>query len=626
MEKRELRREKRIKKLDEKWLSKYGVTYTNVVLKSNANKKKRKIKHPFLNILKYAKGEGWLIAFTLIFYILSLVCVLSLPIIMNSMLNEISDANWKYALFLAGLFVILRASDYFTWLTQNYLSKRLVTKVSKKVSDAMFKNMVNAKQVNYTQIGSGEMVNKVVATPERFLNVLIYLLNDIYNTLSSFVIVLYIATIDLRLTAIFLSGGLLYVIIDLFYARYWLEKNNRRSRVTYDCVYNNVIESVRGSVDVKALNIKKTTQGKISNLFKLYNNSSFNQYNADLVEKIVGNVLWFSSYFAGFICGILFMANGSLSVASFLLIIMYRDDLMNFFYNATTIIGKVSVLKVDATRMNEVLDPNILTQESFGTKHIDDMHGYIEFKNVCFKYKDENDYVLKDLSIKINAGQKIAFVGQSGQGKSTIMNLIPKFYSANSGEILIDGVNVEELDEDTLRGNLSLVSQSPYIFNDTIRNNLKIAKEDATEEEMIEACKKAEIYDFIKSKETGFDTILGEGSIILSGGQKQRIAIARALLRDSKILLLDEATSALDNATQENIKTAIDNLDNRTVIIVAHRLSTVVDCDRILFLQNGKIIADGKHEELLKTCDEYKKLYALEEKNKNNLQNTETQE
>lgn len=198
-------------------------------------------------------------------------------------------------------------------------------------------------------------------------------------------------------------------------------------------------------------------------------------------------------------------------------------------------------------------------------------------------------------------------------GKTTIFNLLCKMYPINSGEILIENENINELDEDSIRGNITIISQNPYIFNLSIRDNLKLVKENLTEEEMIDACKVAYLDEFIESLPNKYDTIVGEGGIVLSGGQKQRLAIARALIQKTKIILFDEATSSLDNETQAEIQKAINNLkDDYTILIIAHRLSTIVNCNRIMILENGKIQEQGTHEELLERNNTYKMLYQTE--------------
>ena len=197
----------------------------------------------------------------------------------------------------------------------------------------------------------------------------------------------------------------------------------------------------------------------------------------------------------------------------------------------------------------------------------------------------------------------VAIVGKSGEGKSTILKLINKSYSTNDGEILIDNYNINTLSEETIKNNISIVSQSPYIFNLSIKENIKLANPQATDKEIEEVCKEAQLHDVIIEMQDGYDTIVGENGVILSGGQKQRLAIARALIKKSKIILFDEATSSLDNNNQEKIKNIIKSLSkDHTVIIVAHRLSTIIDSDCIFVLDNHGIIDSGTHNELIKKC------------------------
>ena len=236
----------------------------------------------------------------------------------------------------------------------------------------------------------------------------------------------------------------------------------------------------------------------------------------------------------------------------------------------------------------------------------------IEIKNVSKTYNGKKK-VLKNISFKIEGGEIFAFIGHNGAGKTTIFNLLCKMYDIDSGSITIDGVDIKKLDKDSIRGNITIISQNPYIFNMSIRDNLKLVKSDLTNKEMKEACKLACLDEFINSLPDKYDTVIGEGGVNLSGGQKQRLAIARALVQKTEIILFDEATSALDNETQEKIQTAINNMKNEyTILIIAHRLSTIINADRILFLDNGKIVAEGTHEYLLKNCSEYRKLYEAE--------------
>ena len=239
--------------------------------------------------------------------------------------------------------------------------------------------------------------------------------------------------------------------------------------------------------------------------------------------------------------------------------------------------------------------------------------GEVEFTHVDFSYDSERQ-ILKDVSFKLDSGKCIAIVGPSGSGKSTMINLIPRLYDVTGGSVAFDGIDVRKLDLTWLRQQIGIVSQETYLFNGTIRENLLYAKADATEEEMIEALKKANIYDFIEKQESGLDTMVGNRGLKLSGGEKQRISIARVLLKDPALLVFDEATSALDSISEQKIQEAIEPLiQDRTSILIAHRLSTILAADEILVVKDGEIVERGQHADLVKIKDGvYHELYTTQ--------------
>ena len=267
---------------------------------------------------------------------------------------------------------------------------------------------------------------------------------------------------------------------------------------------------------------------------------------------------------------------------------------------------------MSSQRVFDIITYRSFSRETYGDLDIENIKGIIEFKNLKFKYDSNN--LFENLNFKIDCNKMVAIVGKSGEGKSTILKLINKSYNASDGEILIDGYNINTLSESTIRNNISVVSQSPYIFNLSIKENIRLANPKASDQDIEEVCKKAQLHDVIIEMQDGYETIVGENGVILSGGQKQRLAIARALIKKSRIILFDEATSSLDNNNQEKIKNIIRNLSkDHTVIIVAHRLSTIIDSDFILVLNDHEIIDSGTHDELIKKCLEYRNLYEIED-------------
>ena len=300
----------------------------------------------------------------------------------------------------------------------------------------------------------------------------------------------------------------------------------------------------------------------------------------------------------------------NLSVPMAVALYSYRSKVMsNFMENISMLIDEVNGFNLSFERVFSILNNKIFEKEKFGKKTLNKINGDFEFNDVVFSY-DNSNIVLNKMNFKVNANETVAFVGKSGSGKTTIFNLLCKMYNVNSGSITIDNININELDEDSIRGNITIISQNPYIFNMSFIDNMKLVKEDVTIEEVKKACTLARLSDYIESLPNKYDTIVGEGGVNLSGGQRQRLAIARALIQKNEIILFDEATSALDNETQSEIKMAIDNLKGEyTILIVAHRLSTVIDSDKIFVVDNGCIVDSGTHKELLNRCEVYKNLY-----------------
>ncbi len=261
-------------------------------------------------------------------------------------------------------------------------------------------------------------------------------------------------------------------------------------------------------------------------------------------------------------------------------------------------------------RFTEIMDVSPDIQDRPNPVSISKINGEIRFKNISFRYNNEQEMILKNISLSVPAGSTVALVGESGAGKSTLASLIPRFYEASEGEILLDDINVLDLKQSILRESVGIVQQTPFMFDASIRDNIMFGRTDASEHEIVKAARQANILDFIQSLPDGFESLVGEHGVKLSGGQKQRIAIARVFLKNPPVLIFDEATSSLDNESEQLIQSAMERLcENRTTIIIAHRLSTVNKADYTYVLRNGEIIEEGPHKELIDEQGYYYQLY-----------------
>ncbi len=371
--------------------------------------------------------------------------------------------------------------------------------------------------------------------------------------------------------------------------------------------------------------IHETTTGvRIVKAFNMeaYEQKRFRQENARYVKQIMKRVRIralsspvMELIGGGVVCLIVFLGSYYVSrgyslgkLASFLsaLLLIYRP--MRSLVETNNVLQEGLAA---GTRIFELLDEKPQVTERNGASPLTGVGESIEFNNVSFMY--EQDRVLRDINLKVNVGEVVALVGSSGGGKTTLVNLIPRFYDVTEGEILIDGIDIRTFTVESLREQIAIVTQQTILFNDTVRNNIAYGSFDRSENEVIAAARAANAHEFIQNLPEGYDTIIGEQGVKLSGGERQRIAIARALLKDAPILILDEATSSLDSEAELEVQKALDKLmAHRTVFVIAHRLSTIRKAGRILVVQDGRIVEEGDHKQLMSLGGEYRRLYRMQ--------------
>ena len=398
-------------------------------------------------------------------------------------------------------------------------------------------------------------------------------------------------------------------------------KGNRVMRKTNSKILSNINESVNGVRTTKTLVREEKNFEDFQTLTTTLRKASLHVGKYSALYFPIINLLVSTVFAAIFIIGGKQVTEKTLNLATFSLLITYVTQTFERLRYFTVLLIDVLQLQVSAERVFSLLESeeNIKDTESvieiygdaFNPKreNWEELEGDIEFKNVSFYYNKEEP-VLNNFNLKINKGEKIAFVGETGSGKSTIVNLICRFYEATEGEILIDGKNINERSQLWLHSNIGYVLQSPQLFSGTVTENIRYGKLDATDDEIIAIAKLVDAYDFVMELENGFDTNIGEGGSRLSSGQRQLISFARAIIAEPKIFILDEATSSVDTETEQKIQNSITKvLEGRTSFIIAHRLSTIRFCDRIIAIKDGEILEMGSHKELLKAKGYYYNLY-----------------
>ena len=567
----------------------------------------------FKVLWKYIKDDK----FKLFIYVL-LVILTYAPTILSAFfwgkaLEELLTKNiYNFVIYLGlweGLYIIFYS---ILQLPRDYLYNYLEIKFIKNASKDLYKKIDNLPAIAFEKIGVGEFINRLYNDTDRVMELLAKLIKLLCKALVVVFVLIISFNISIILGIEIIIFGLIMGFISYkFFPK--IKKVQEEIKKESDDYVKTATENITGIREIKSLGIKQIIEKdifkKIDSLYYNTNKIKKSEYLYYCLNNLAYFILQFIILFT---CGYLFI-DGKIEYSVFVMIEMYIwriDEVVESISDFGVSYNKVTV---SLKRIGEILDNALYEDEKFGNVSIDEVEGVIEFKNVKFKYSTDEEETLKGLDMKIVPNKKIAIVGKSGNGKSTIFNLLLRYFDATKGEILVDGVNIKDLTEESLRNNISIIRQSPFLFNLSIMDNFKMVKEDVTEEEVRDVCKKAYIDEYIMSLPNKYNTIIGEGGVNLSGGQKQRIAIARTLLLNTKIILFDEATSALDNESQTYIKKTIDDLvKDHTVVIVAHRLSTIIDADIINVIDKGKLIASNNHEKLLKECKIYSNLYNTE--------------
>lgn len=549
-----------------------------------------------------------LILMAILSIILSAISVVA-PILSAKLLLKLTNGLLEELIYIA-LFIFI--VEICRNIVSTVLQKITQIYMIKAVTDAQLAMFTETLKISTSEIdknSSGTFIDRIKNDTNDIINIFSDLVNYFVDFISNVGILMAVLIVSPYMFIYFIVTSLILGYIDRKRRNIYFDQSKRYRKIREKST-GLASEFIRGIRDVKLLNGKNGILTQIKKEMDIVNNERISLEQTSLKFRLLsGNIRDFFDV-TFIILGVILVSNNLISIANLLVIHMYRGKLENLlnFYNR--LIELIKHYNLSATRVFEVLGDYFLKEDASGLE-LSNLKGKIEFRNVSFSYDD--NVVLKNIDFIINPGEKTGFVGASGSGKSTIFNLITKLYPLEKGNIYIDDIDIKEINYNSLRNNLALIPQNPYIFNFSIMDNLRIANQDAKMEDIIEACKKADIYDRIMEFEHGFDTEIGEGGVILSGGEKQRLAIARSLIKGSNVLLFDEATSALDNITQDKIQTSIYKLgSDKTVLIIAHRLSTIINCDKIVVIDKGKIVDIGTHQELLERCQKYQKLFKYE--------------
>jgi ATP-binding cassette subfamily B protein len=537
---------------------------------------------------------------------LSVINIFS-PIINAKLLTSLTNFNLNEAYKYTFIFFAISILSVLI----NKLAIKLLGKIHEKllydIRYDIIQRLFKLKMKNFDEIPSGKFQERIKNDPEGIFSVFSVVQYNIFNIITEVFMLAYVMYLNIIIGLIYILG----IIIIYFYEKYAYEKFEKleeESKIQREKSGTILNEILRGIRDIKLLGItnkvNKMTSETLDKQSKLDTKISISRMNIYNTTEIVKDILIFIIIFLG-----IFLINiNKLTLTTFLIIFMYRNDIFSLVFSYTSLKEYLVKYKVAKNRIMELFDNKKFPIETYGNESIDNIKGEIEFKNVSFAYNKKE--IIHNVSFKVNSLEDVALVGKSGSGKSTLFNLLTKSYDNYEGIITIDGVDIKKLNQKTLIDSISIISQNPYIFNLSIKDNLKLIDKNITDDDIINACKTARIHDFIETLPDKYNTLLGEGGVNLSGGQKQRLSIARALLKQSKILLFDEATSSLDNITQDEIQTAIKSISkNFTIITIAHRLSTIINSNKIYLLEEGNIIACGTHKELLKSNTYYKELY-----------------
>lgn len=553
-----------------------------------------------LKLLTFVLPYKWTFALGIVFLVFSTTTTLTFPSLIGEV-TRVIEGNSDYTLnqivlFFAGILILQGIFSFLRVYVFSYVSQNVSADVRRKVFNKLISLPINFFEKNRV----GDLISRITSDVSSFQSILSVTLAELFRQIVTLIVgIAIILYISWKLTLFMLLTFPIVVVAAFVFGRY-IRVLSRKVQTKLAESNAMVSETLQSISVVKGFTNEKIEADKYGN--------TMTEVVALSIKSAIFRGGFISFSIVGLFGGIMLVVwyggglvfQGEIELADLMSFLFYTAFIGASVNGLGDIYSQIQSSVGASERILEILDEGseVDLEKPANTSKIE---GAIEYKNVAFAYPSRTDIpVFKDFSLSIKPGEKIALVGQSGAGKSTVVQLLLRFYEINSGEILIDGKNIDQQDVTSLRQNMAIVPQEVILFGGTIKENINYGRLDATDEEIREAAQKANALEFIERFPEGLDTVVGERGVKLSGGQRQRIAIARAILKDPAILLLDEATSALDSESESLVQEALDELmKNRTTIIIAHRLGTVKNVDQIYVLNDGAVAEQGKHEDLI---------------------------
>lgn len=570
--------------------------------------------------MQFVKPYWKWIILTIVVGIIKFGIPLAMPLLLKYIIDDVILANISMeekinslTTVMVGillLFTVVRAPIEY-W--RQYLAQWVSNRVLYDIRDKTYQHIQKLSLSYFHNHKAGEIISRVINDVEQTKSfVETGLMNVWLDTITILIALSFMFTMDWKLTLVSICMFPFYgFAVKFFYSR--LRSLTRQRSQTLANLQAHLHERVQGIPVIKGFALEDYEQEKFNDknqsfLNKAVEHTSWNAKTHAVVNTVTDIAPLLVIAFAGYQ-----VLQGNLTLGAMVAFYSYLDRLYSPLRRLVNSSTTLTQALASMDRLFEFIDTKYEIEDQPNAKTLKDVQGFVEFQNVYFRYKDTNEDVLRGIHLRVDPGETVALVGVSGGGKSSLISLLPRFYDVTKGKVLIDGQDIREVTQKSLRSRIGLVLQDNILFSDSVRMNILMGNPDVTDEEMVDAAKAANAHDFIMDLPNGYDTEVGERGVKLSGGQKQRIAIARVFLKDPEILILDEATSALDLESEHLIQQSLDHLAaNRTTFIVAHRLSTITHADKIILIENGQIKEEGTHEELMVRHGDYYRLFTVQ--------------